>query len=423
MFLEVLRQSGSELFPTVIKVLIILLPFVIPAGLIYVWWVLRLRAIQIKFLLSVKPVLLEIKLPKEVFKSPAAMEIFFTYMSQSSPGSYGEAFIDGNVKPWFTCELVSIGGDVRFFIWCWGKFKNLMEAQLYAEFPSVEIFEVEDYAKDLVYSSDKQIMFGLQYTLTKKDPYPIKTYIDYGLDKNDKDEYKVDPINAVLEYLGSMRKGEVACLQIHIQKHEKEGWFNGRLIEKPDWKKTAEEEITKLRAGTVIDLGEGAFKMPNPTKGQMEVINAIERSLGKTPFDVMIRGIYLAQKENFNGFNISGLIGCMRQYNSNTLNGFRPGMLTSTTDLEKDLIKFLPWIFKAKIEEDIEHDKRDILQAYKLRSYFNQPFRFWGSRPAFVLNTEELATIFHFPSSIVSQTPTLTRVASRKSEAPSNLPI
>jgi hypothetical protein len=58
------------------------------------------------------------------------------------------------------------------------------------------------------------------------------------------------------------------------------------------------------------------------------------------------------------------------------------------------------------------------LMAYKRRSYFHPPF---VSKPM-VMNTEELATIYHFPGS-VSQTPNLDRVPSKKAQAPGNLPI
>jgi len=40
----------------------------------------------------------------------------------------------------------------------------------------------------------------------------------------------------------------------------------------------------------------------------------------------------------------------------------------------------------------------------------------------YILTTEELATIYHFPGS-VSTTPNLNRVPSKKAEAPSNLPL
>jgi hypothetical protein len=51
------------------------------------------------------------------------------------------------------------------------------------------------------------------------------------------------------------------------------------------------------------------------------------------------------------------------------------------------------------------------------------PYKNYGGDKPFILTTEELATVFHFPSGLVSQTPTLKRVGSKKSEAPSNLPV
>jgi len=40
----------------------------------------------------------------------------------------------------------------------------------------------------------------------------------------------------------------------------------------------------------------------------------------------------------------------------------------------------------------------------------------------FIMNTEELATIYHFPGE-VSKTPSLSRISAKKAEPPTNLPI
>ena len=61
------------------------------------------------------------------------------------------------------------------------------------------------------------------------------------------------------------------------------------------------------------------------------------------------------------------------------------------------------------------------LAAYKLRSFFYPPYENFLQN-SFILNAEELATIYHFPGN-VSVTPTLSKIASKKSEPPSNLPI
>ncbi len=439
---------NSGLFGIVGKYLLILLPIALPIMFLYAFWVIRFRWITMKFVEAQKSCLLEIRLPKEITKSPAAMEIFFSYLAQSGAGNWGEAFLDGKTRPWFSCEIVSTDGYVRFFVWCsQAKFKNIVEAQLYAQYPNLEIFEAEDYTKDFYFDSENYPMSGAQYTLTQKDPYPIKTYIDYGLDKDQKDEYKIDPITSVIEYLGSLKKGENAWIQILVQKHEKESWKHGVLtldvdpkkanfIEKilifmfggsKDLKAEISKEIEDIRAKAVPKgKDDKVMKFPNPTKGQLEVIAALERSATKPAFDCMIRSIYISEKNSFTPINIGGLIGGLKQYGSNNLNGFKPDFSSDISDLKKDFTRVLPFLKKGN-EKEIARIKRDLLHAYKLRSYFQYPYKNYGKRgkksKPFVLTTEELATIFHFPGGMVSQTPTLQRVGSKKSEAPSNLPV
>ncbi|MEI8123666.1 MAG: hypothetical protein WCG60_00640, partial [bacterium] len=297
MFDIFLHSITQELFPSVFKIMSVIFPIVMPFLLLYVFFVLRFRWIQMRFVESQKTCLLEIKLPKEITKSPAAMEIFFNCLSQSGAGGYAEAYLDGKTRPWFSCELVSTGGEVHFYIWCsQSKFKNIVEAQLYAQYPNVEIFEVsKDYTSFFDFDLKKYSMYALQYTLVKADPFPIKTYIDYGLDKDQKDEYKIDPMTAVLEYLGSLKNGENAWIQIMVRKHEKEGSKHGKFFRPgKDLKTEIKTEIENIRKSTMLESAEGdtKFKFPNPTKGQMEVISAIERSATKMPFDCMIRSVY-----------------------------------------------------------------------------------------------------------------------------------
>ena len=66
----------------------------------------------------------------------------------------------------------------------------------------------------------------------------------------------------------------------------------------------------------------------------------------------------------------------------------------------------------------INKQKKKIFDAYVRRSYFYAPYK---AKP-FVLNSEELATIYHFPGG-VAETPTFTRIESRKGEPPANLPV
>jgi hypothetical protein len=103
-------------------------------------------------------------------------------------------------------------------------------------------------------------------------------------------------------------------------------------------------------------------------------------------------------------------VGSFKQYSSQNLNEIKIG---GGTGIDKAWENFLG---HAKSERE-----NDFLSAYKLRSYFQLPYKHLFTKPS-VMTTEEIATIFHLPGKVVG-TPTLTKISSRKSEAPSNLPI
>ncbi|MFA7252498.1 MAG: hypothetical protein WC027_01440 [Candidatus Paceibacterota bacterium] len=424
MFLDLLIKFNTEILPLIYRMLFLISPVVVPFILIYISVLLWVRHVQMKYISNLKSFLFEIRIPKDILKSPLAMEIIFGAMQATGAATYTEAYLQGKVKGWFSLELVSIEGQVHFYIWSSEpKFKKILEAQIYAQYPTVEIYEVppeKDYVKKFVYDPAKHIIWGNQFKLLKKDIYPIKTYVDYGMEKDQKEGYQIDPMTAVLEFLGSATKGNQIWMQILIKMHSKEDLKNHRLVEKVDWTGEAKAEIDKIREEATPKTTGDFPGFPNPTKGQIETINAIERSLGKMSFDTMLRGFYLAEKESFNPSYISGLIGSMRQYNSQTLNGFKMKFYTDTSDAFKDWCTIFPFLLPARDRQQ-EKYRKEMFNAYRLRSFFFPPYKHYKQNP-FILNTEELATIFHFPGN-VSATPTLAKIASKKSEPPANLPI
>lgn len=389
----------------------------------YVFINMWMRYIRNHYIKKQDSVLFEIKLPREITKTPAAMEIFFTALYQSGVTTYYETYFDGKVRPWFSLELVSLGGQVKFFIWTMERFKDIVQSQLYAQYPNIEIYESPDYAKLIPFDQVNFPFWGTYFKLTKADAFPIKTYIDYGMDKlSVEEEYKIDPMTSVLEFLGSLKEGEQVWIQILMQAHRGVGLIDGYLFKKEDWKGGALNEIKKIRKKAEPLTPEGFPRML--MKSEQDAISAIERSLAKFPFEVMIRCMYIAKKGSFKGSNIPGLIGSFRQYSSNELNGFKLGGYTDLQDKTKDFLA----IFKFKIFQDIADRyvliyKKRMLDGYKKRSFFQYPQKNYRmAKGPFILTTEELATIFHFPGE-VAQTPTFERILSKKAEAPPNLPI
>jgi len=362
-----------------------------------------------KFIHDQKTVLLEIKLPQEIMKSPLAMELFITSLYQTKgEGTWVARLIEGKLRPWFSLEIASIGGEIKFYIWCWEFWSHLVESQLYAQYPDVEIKKVNDYASEFHFNPKKNDLWACNFKLAKPDCYPIKSYTDYSMEKDPKEEFKIDPMTPMIEYLGGLREGEQAWIQIIIRAHKKElpkhggGWF-----EKVDWTHNAEAEIKKIKTKDIQQVDAIKLTGLSLSRGEKEQIEAIERNISKIPFDCGIRAIYLAEKDRFNDINIAGLNGSFRQYSSNNLNKFEADHATSYDYKWQD--------FSGN---KLIHKKEHMLHAYQSRSFFHLPDR----GHFFVLNTESLATIYHFPGQ-VAKTPTLSRIQAKKVEPPSNLPI
>ena len=415
-------MSEAELIKSIFDFLFLIIPIVLPVGLVILLVNIFLDVNRKKFILGQDYVLLEILPPQEIEKSPAAMELFLTALYDTGDASHWyDKYFKGKVRAWFSLEIVSIDGHVHFYMWTRAGLRRNIESQLYAQFPGIEIVESEDYTLGIEYDGSIE-MFGAELKLSEPDPYPIKTYIDYGLDRETEEGIKVDPITPILEMMGSLNKGHQMWVQIIVRAHVKEDKDPSKWNGKTDsWKDTAKDEIKKIRDDAIVEVKEGdnIKKIPQMTKGQGDRITALERSVSKLSFDTGIRMIYLSEKDIFDGSNIGAMLGSFKQYNSPDLNGFKPGVFTA--------FKY-PWQDKSGVK--IEKMKKEILETYKEREYFWKPYtKYYSWRPSklmdrkkFVLNTEELATIYHFPGR-VSGTPTLDRVQSKKGTAPPDLPV
>ena len=413
-FVPSLSVSYAGLVVQVLSSVLSTMPLWLPFVLIIAFWELWNQYVRARFILSLKWVLLEIKIPQEVTKSPLAMETFLMSLYQTGRET---TFIDrhwkGQIRPYYSLEIVSIEGDVKFFIYAEERFKKFIEAGLYAQYQNIEIHEVPDYSHSIHYKPGENDMYIIDYKKKASSAYPIKTYMDYGIDNEQmEEETKIDPINHVVEFLGSIGANQQCWLQLVIRAHKKEQKKHGTWFGKTDqWKDEAKHEIEKIRAEALPKGSDPAVtKFPNPTKGQQERIAALERTVSKLSFDVGIRSIYMGKKDFFNGTNITGQRTLLRSYSAPHLNVFAPTNWLDGFDY--------PWEDFMGIRKRLK--KHHGLEAYKRRSFFYGPHS--EEAELMVLSVEELATMFHLPGQVV-QTPTMGRLVSKKGQAPGNLPI
>lgn len=390
-----------------------------------------------KFIGGIEWVVLEIHVPREMQKTPLAMELFITnaLFHQSFKGAW-EIYWQGAVHFWYSLEIASIDGRVHFFIRVPSRLKKLVETQLYAQYPQVRVEQVEDYTLKIpkYKHNGNWYLWGAEWKLQNHDALPIKTYKDYGLDKvGTKEEDKIDPLSSTLEFLGSLERGEQLWMQIICRQSEKKYKIPGHGRHKVEFFDAAlsymEERIKPYTRAQKQDNAEGEFaldaRVPEFLKDE---IKDVKDKMSKLPFDVGIRLVVLADKrqvslETFNNTRRASRL-LFRQFNdpdSNSLIRFNPTQYDQT--------------WADATGKFLETRKSRHLTYYKLRTMFYPPilasfnypklisYFFPANKPEyFVLSTTELATLYHFPG-MVSETPSFQRLETKTSKPPSNLPI
>jgi hypothetical protein len=150
------------------------------------------------------------------------------------------------------------------------------------------------------------------------------------------------------------------------------------------------------------------------TPGEREIVQAIENKISKPAFQVGIRFIYLGKREVFFNPNFRLAFEFFNCFMTANLNGLIPWGAT-LTKIKKSI--FFPPL-------NLIRDRRDYLRCRKIfRQYkdrLNTLFpRSGADKGIFILNTEELASIWHFPSWRVAPAPGLERIEAKKGPPPS----
>ena len=421
----------------IIQIILVAIGYLLPIPFAYFAVFLWHHYRQERFIEGIKWALLEIQVPREVVKTPAAMELIFTnaFYHQSRKG-FWESYMIGAPWLWFSLEIVSIDGRVHFYIRTPTRIKNLVETQIYAQYPQAKVVEVDDYVFDIpLYKKDGDWnIWGCEFNKLKEDFLPIKTHKDLGdeMKTGVKEEFKVDPITPVIEYLGSLPKGEQLWIQIIVRQSITK-YHSHKTGKHVDFYEAATEFMEKVLAPyartqeNADKPGTYAYQIGMP-EHLKPIIKSVSDGLSLIHFDCGIRVVTLADKrliseEQFNNLRRDSRL-LFRQYaqpNINELNRI------NSTQFDA------PWSDPTGLA--LTKSKRRILDFYRLRTFFHPPLQYSRQYPGilnlffpsgapkiFVISSQELATIFHFPG-MVSETPSFKRIESKIAKPPSNLPL
>ncbi len=411
-------------------------PIWAPIAMFFGCWVAWMEYVHHLYLSGRHPILLEMKIPREITKSPRAMELALSAFSISS----GETtFIHrawkGQVRPFFSFEIASFGGEIHFYIWCWQNYRATVETAIYSQYPEVEIYEVEDYATKWQFDPKHHNAWGVEWPLTTymgikmEDPrinaYPLKTYVDFELDKDPKEEHKIDPLVQVLEFMSAIQPNEQLWVQIVMRKSGKIGGILNPHDQDTAWKATVEREVQRLRARAAIvpgdvlkevfeEEGEHLETTRQPTNARpswkhQQMMESMERNLGKYPFEVGVRGIYWVTDGDLRGPIYTGFRWMWRPFgNPQYGTQLRPRRWHCDFDYPWQDINNIRW----------NNTTRRVHDAYRRRSFFYVPWHL----PTNIMTNEVIASLWH-PPSRTATVPGLTRIPATKVAAPTNLPM
>lgn len=401
-----------------------------------IWWILVLllfmlaldtwmKMKQREYIVSWEWAVLAVDIPEQYVQSPKAMEQVFAHLS-GAYASYGvlERYWLGMVNKWFSFEIISIEGYIQFLIRTEVQFRDLVEAAIYAQYSEAEITEVEDYvgAAPDRYPSETHNAAGVEFSLAENEVYPIRTYpyFEYNISK---DVVFSDPMAAILENFSRVGPGENLWLQLIVTPVDN-SWkqagidlvkkiiANKKEVKTPGvvgfigdlpmlaaktaiqaWNYNFEEEEKKKKEetpGKVADL----------TPGAKAVVESIEEKISKLGFKSRMRLLYSARLDVFQPSKcVNGVIGSLNQFYINNRNGFKANNV-GPKNRDRVVAAF---------------KQRKMKKIYRLKKLkkIDKPF---------ILNIEELATVWHFPLPLV-KTPLLQKASIKRGEPPISLPV
>src|SRR3989344_681009 len=262
-----------------------------------------------------------------------------------------------DIQPAISFEIVAKQEDIRFYVWAPKKLKDLIEKQINGNYPDAEILETDEYN---IFTSDGKVAYK-SFQLGKGNIYPIKTFKDLA----------TDPMSGVTSAMAKMGPGEAAAVQVIISPAES------------DWQKEGGKFISDTKKQE-SDPEKAKFSTPAKT------LEAVENKVGKPGFETSIRIIAVSGDEASAKSHITNIGGAFAQFNGDVNN-----------------LKGRKIRRKGAFMEDF---------LYRYQPMFNV----FGNHPS-ILNSEELATIFHFPNKQVT-TPHVFWLNAKTAPAPAQIP-
>jgi len=300
--------------------------------------------------------------------------------SQKGMGSYMSGRTDH-----FSLEIVALDGLISFYVVIPQYMREYMEQQIHAQHPKAQIEIVEDYN---LFTPDS-VVAAATFGFKKPYIYPIRTYRTFD----------TDPLNSITNVISKVPQGEGIAIQ-YVIRSAHPNWHNwgARVARQVKQGKTLKEALAsrKFFRSIGLEIFRTFFPRKQPEYPQErinqlspmeeETLKGVEEKTSKAGMDVNIRIIASATSKERAEAYIKNVVDSFSQYAHYEYGN--------------------SFVSKGG-------SKEKIIKNYIYRSY--------EKNKSMLLNTEEMASVFHFPLP-TTETPNIRWLQARKAPAPTNIP-
>jgi len=331
-------------------------------------------------------VLLEVRVPKKFERAEyenlktvreitaKSEQLFASLASLYEQGWKGYIF----GQPTISFEYIAKDREIIFYVGVPRDLQGLIEKQIQSYYPNCNIEPNSDFR---IFKEGLEIAYGM-VKQSKSYIYPIKTY----------EELEADTIANITNTLSKIGEGSRAAVQV-VLKPVGQSW-RGQI----DW------AMQRIQEGRGVPLGIAWYTKLGYMLGQIlqtskdedirkrvtplhdETIKLLTKKASKTGFSTQIRIVALAETKKEAQTNLKNIFSAFAQFGSPDRNTF-------------------------KLDE--HYDKKSFLTHFILRTFMGFE--------KMILNSEEVTTLYHFPTEHID-TPGIRWYLAKRSEAPANMP-
>ena len=369
-----------------------------------------------------KYTVLQVRVAKENESGPiVAEQIYATLHGIQSEFSFWQK-LQGYSSDNVSFEIASINRSIKFYVAFPERLRNLVEGQIYAQYPDVEIEDCHDYSENVKNAANA---IGTELKFSDSDVFPIKRYPQF---EDKLTRLAIDPMAGITAAL------------VKFDNPEDQAWIQVVVTPLPDkWRIVFTKCVRILKKGVFGNIASltNIYARAFATRKLWPKIVFFP-----VYFVFRIQGFLITAKIDADG----GLGSSISS--SDEIEEFTSKSHERESDMDAAMDKVVRPLFGVTIRLMHIHQKKDNkkaqaklreivgafkqfsfphLNSFQIGDFFHDQqavslYRKRIIRNGMVLNNEELATVYHLPNLLV-KTPTIYWVQSRKLEPPSDIPV